>query len=76
MRSEFSKLTASLSGGSERTAFAGCAEAQRRPQGLIEQVQLVAADLPPLPAHRVDCSLAAEFGPSPVDTPPGYYGLG
>jgi hypothetical protein len=54
------------------SAFAGCAEAQRCLQGLVEQVQLVTAALPPLHAHRVgsDCSLAAEFGPSPAATPP------
>jgi hypothetical protein len=52
--------------------------AQRCLQGLIEQVLLVPAALPPLHAHRVgsDCSLAAEFGPSPDDTLSGYYGLG
>jgi hypothetical protein len=52
--------------------------AQRRLQGLIEQVLLVTAALPPLRAHRVgsDCSLPAEFGPSPDDTLSRYYGLG
>src|SRR5215470_10090594 len=41
------------------SAFAGCAVAQRRLQGLIEQILLVAAALLPLHAHRVgsDCSL-------------------
>jgi hypothetical protein len=60
------------------SAFAGCAVAQRRLRDLIEQVLLVPAALLPLHAHRVgsDCSLAAEFGPSPVDTLSGYYGLG
>jgi hypothetical protein len=60
------------------SAFAGGAVAQRCLQGLIEQLQLVAAALLPLHAHRIgsDCSLATEFGPSPDDTRPGYYGLG
>jgi hypothetical protein len=74
-RRERLRLRARTRSGS---AFAGGAEAQRRPQGLIKQVQLVTAALPPLHAHRVcsDCSLATEFGPSPHDTLSGYYGLG
>jgi len=60
------------------SAFTGCAVAQRRLQGLIEQVRLLPAALLPLHAHRVGsgCSLATEFGPSPHDTLSGYYGLG
>jgi hypothetical protein len=74
-RRERLRLRARTRSGS---AVAGCAGAQQRLQSLIEQVLLVAAALPPLHAHRVgsDCSLAAEFGPSPDDTLPGYYGLG
>jgi len=73
-RRERLRLRARTRSGS---AFAGCAEAQRHDQGLIEQVQLVTAALLPLHAHRVgpDCSLAAEFGPSPDGTPSDYYGL-
>src|SRR5262249_55597774 len=57
-------------------AFAGCAEAQRRLQGLIEQVLLVAVALLPLHAHRVgsDCSLLLNFSPSPDDPLSNYYG--
>jgi hypothetical protein len=60
------------------SAFAGCAEAQRCLQALIEQVSLVSAALLPLHAHRVgsDCSLATEFGPSQDGTLSRYYGLG
>jgi hypothetical protein len=59
------------------SAFAGYAEAQQRLPGLIEQVQLVAAALLPLHAHRVgsDCSLVAEFGAPPGGTRSGDFGL-
>ena len=68
-RRERLRLRARTRSGS---AFAGCAEAQRRPPSLIEQAL---GSAPPCCRFTLielapDCSLAAEFGPSPVGTLP------
>src|SRR5579872_1616938 len=59
-----------LARSSSGSAFAGCAVAQARLQGLVEEVLLIAPALLLLHAHRISrsCSLAVEFGPSSLRT--------